>query len=314
MRQFVQGKTVERGPVEPLVSDAAPQPIVLPFPGEPAVHVSAAPGDKASSDDVVPQPAVLAVLREQTEHGRLSAVAQDEGSIKGALPQSASGPLPDEPAPMPAAMEAVHDHVPPAVTLISPAQPVDHSASWWRIPVILSSLAVAVAGTAVAIVKPVRDGSRAQVVVVAPAQPVENDASAAVSTKDTSAAASAKELGAAVSNIPAPANEPGSSEHVVSGDRVRLRGAPGSDAPVLKILRQDTAVRITEHSAQNEWCRVEAAGGYAGWMKCEFLVQRPVAGTDPAPRSGNPESGSRRGRESADLRPIVRLYRQLPKN
>ena len=225
LRQFVQGKPVKLDSDESLVSDAAPQPAVLPM------------------------------AREQAEKAPPSIEMEDEASSAGPALQSASV-VPD-----------------------SPAQSEQSAAPWWRIPVILSSLAVAVAGGAVALVKPVRDANRAPTPAVSQKPPVQNDANPDVGMKDASAAISAKDAGTVVSTIPAPAIEPGKNEYTVSGGSVHLRGAAGVNAPVLRILRQGTAVTIKERSARNEWCRVETAGGYEGWMKCRFLAQYPTPGT-----------------------------------
>ena len=155
-------------------------------------------------------------------------------------------------------MEVVQAHVSPAAASVSSTQPAHREASWWRIPLFLSSLAVAVAGGTVALVKPDRQVNPVTKAVVAQKQLVQKNSSAPVSAVDESAKDQPKD------------------DYEVSRERVSLRGAPADNASVVRTLRQGTAVTIKERSAENEWCRVEATGSREGWMKCEFLKTRPT--------------------------------------
>ena len=159
LRQVVQGKAVEPVPVESSIGVAAPQAVVL------------------------------ALSREQPGQVPPSTANEHEASSAEASPQSA--PVPPfeqqcEPAPKPAVMEAVQDHVSPAAAPVSSTQPAHREASWWRIPLFLSSLAVAVAGGAVALVKPDRQVNPVTKAVVAQEQLVQKDSSAPVSAVDES--------------------------------------------------------------------------------------------------------------------------------
>jgi uncharacterized protein YgiM (DUF1202 family) len=85
-----------------------------------------------------------------------------------------------------------------------------------------------------------------------------------------------------IDGIDSPSLSPRESSYEVSRDHVRLRSAPGGASSILRTFRQGTSVRIEEPAAQNEWCRVQVAGGHEGWMKCDFLKQRPETAADSA--------------------------------
>ena len=158
LRQVVQGKAVEPVPVESSIGVAAPQAVVL------------------------------ALSREQPGQVPPSTANEHEASSAEATRQSV--PVPPfeqqcEPAPKPAVMEVVQDHV-SAAAAVSSTQPAHREASWWRIPLFLSSLAVAVAGGAVALVKPDRQMNPVTKPVVAQEQLVQKDSSAPVSAVDES--------------------------------------------------------------------------------------------------------------------------------
>ena len=230
LRQVVQGNAVEPVPVESSIGIAAPQAVVLALsreqPGQ--VPPSTANEHEASSAEATPQSAPVPPFEQQCELG-----------------------------PKPAVMEVVQDHVSPAAS-VSSTQPAHREASWWRIPLFLSSLAVAVAGGTVALVKPDRQVNPLTKAVVAQEQLVQKNSSAPVSAVDESAKDQPKD------------------EYEVSRERVSLRGAPADNASVVRTLRQGTAVTIKERSAENEWCRVEATGSREGWMKCAFLKTGPT--------------------------------------
>jgi hypothetical protein len=231
LRQVVQGKAVEPVPVESSIGVAAPQAVVLALsreqPGQ--VPPSTADEHEASSAEATPQSALVPPFEQQCE-----------------------------PAPKPAVMELVQDHVSPAAASVSSTQPAHREASWWRIPLFLSSLAVAVAGGTVALVKPDRQVNPVTKAVIAQEQLVQKNSSAPVSAVDESTKDQPKD------------------EYEVSRERVSLRGAPADNASVVRTLRQGTAVTIKERSAENEWCRVEAARSREGWMKCAFLKTGPT--------------------------------------
>ena len=160
LRQIVQDKAIEPVPVEPSIGTAAPQAVVL------------------------------SLFREQSGQVPPSTAHEHKPSSATAIPLSA--PVPPfeqqcEPAPKPAVMEVVQDHVSPAAAPVSSTQPAQRDASWWRIPLFLSSLAAAVADGAVALVKPERRVNPETRAVVAEEPFVQKDSSAPVSTVEESA-------------------------------------------------------------------------------------------------------------------------------
>jgi hypothetical protein len=56
----------------------------------------------------------------------------------------------------------------------------------------------------------------------------------------------------------------------VTGDRVNMRGGPGTDYAVVGQLLGGAVAEVVE--AQGEWVRVRDAAGVEGWMAAQFLA------------------------------------------